>query len=260
MKKITRTKKLVLLASIVLVIGAAAYATTYYQEPAEKRAVHALLHDVSNSLQKDDQIIRALVEQTLANPEEADRLDVYVLKTGNPETNMEPIAIKELHLANRGSVIEGNEAAKEEHGKLMDETLEAVLRTSFDLRFSPIDLAVSRTLEQMRAAGCGQQDVACTLWIRSDGIETESEYFLRSFERGKASKKSPPPLDNTGIQVRWCGWAERINPAEKKRRNRAPDVPTSVAMELWRPRFTVGDAVVFSPFCPKDAISRGGVQ
>lgn len=253
-------KKTLVFVGILIAIALAGYAAVSSKQAPQKRIVRGLLLDDSNSMQRDDRIARAMIEQALITPDYADRLDVIIVKTGNPETHMEPIVIRELHLEDSGGVIEGNDAVKDAHRKIVEETLEAVLRRSFNTRFSPIDLAISRTLDQMRGAGCGQKDVECTLWVRSDGLETESEFFRRAFERGKVPKKSPPPIDVTSVhKMIMCGWAERIGATKKKRSGAPDDASTDFAMSLWRERLGGENAsVVFTPFCPKDAATSGG--
>ena len=98
-----------------------------------------------------------------------------------------------------------------------------------------------------RLAGSG-----CTLFIRSDGEETEETYLKDSIKRRKLLKKgAPAPLDNSGIAITWCGTAESRGsvPGRGKRRAARSSASADFTKQLWSTLFTSPELIVFEPLC-----------
>ncbi len=121
--------------------------------------------------------------------------------------------------------------------------------------YSAISLGIERVLEYTRSKQCGSNTL-CTVYVDTDGNENVAT-ALTARLKGKLSSSfgQPPILDNTGVDVRFCGMAVRtVDPTTREgsagRRQAFRSHQDPARMEaVWRSAFTHPEQVSFEPFC-----------
>jgi hypothetical protein len=239
----------------VFVIGMALAGWYLFSQPAEEvKVAHvAVVFDRSNSLREDieGKSASGVLTRAFSVPGLGKESSVIVTGTGDGVSNGEPVSIATVSVPLSSRIIEGKDAVVHQRKQLLDDTVARYIKEATETRMSPIFLAVKRALAQLKAAGCVAGS-GCTLFIRSDGEETEETYLKESIKRRKLLKKgAPAPLDNSGIAITWCGTAESRGSVSGRGKRRASRSSASAdfVKELWSTLFTSPELIVFEPLC-----------
>ena len=90
-------------------------------------------------------------------------------------------------------------------------------------RTSPIVVAVQEVVGQLRSQwGCSTSS-PCTLWVRTDGLETVDRAVVRALSTPPAEIVLEP-IDVAGIDVHVCGLGATSEPDGVRRRARTEQV------------------------------------
>jgi len=159
-------------------------------------------------------------------------------------------------------VIEGRHANVERQQELLQDLLarcESVRSTSV----SPIFLGVKQAIADLRAEGCkgGSQ---CGLWVSTDLEENGVRAIEERIDHARHDKEPlPNVLDNGGIMVTFCGFAQTagriIGPSGREIHTVALRDPhrDDRLQTVWRALFTRPELVSFQPYCPEPSSPQG---
>ena len=248
------TRKSFLISAVVLtpLVGLVAWRTTKPHGP--KAAPHfAVVPDLSWSTLGACQSAGGLVKRVLTFPEADKHSTLLVLATGDNATLGEPIEIIRLPAFRSVTAMESPSAAERRNRELVASVIDkcsALPRTSV----TPLYLAIRRTVEQLKAVGCGPTS-GCKILLQTDGEETVEVGIRRALAGSQAMLNLPAPIDNTGIAVTICGLSETTGQGDAakswspRRNHNARSADRVVA--VWRRLFTAPDLITFEPVCPK---------
>ncbi len=119
---------------------------------------------------------------------------------------------------------------------------------------------MKQALADLRARGCSEGS-QCGLWVSTD-LEENAVPAIKARIDGTRQEKSPLPerLDNSGIIVTFCGFAQTTGGSAPPSRHgvRAP-VPRDPHRDdhledVWRGLFTRPELVSFNPYCPEPSL------
>ena len=153
-------------------------------------------------------------------------------------------------------MIEGRRANGERQQVLLQDLLtrcESVRPTSV----SPIFLGVKQAIANLRAEGC-KDGSQCSLWVSTDLEENGVRAIKERIDHARHGKEPlPKPLDNSGIMVTFCGFAQTagrlVDPSGREIRKAVARDPhrDDRLQAVWRSMFTKPELVTFVPYCPK---------
>jgi hypothetical protein len=186
-----------------------------------------------------------------------------VLALGDASTAGEPRRLGVFTIPTSRKVIEGKRATLDRQQALFQDLLtrcESVRPTSV----SPIFLGVKRAVADLRASGC-KAGSGCRIWVSTD-LEENGERGMREriLHSREAREPLPPPLDNEGIEVTFCGFSQTagrvIDPSGREVRIGAARDPRrdDRLQAVWRAMFTSPELVSFEPYCPEPSNSQVG--
>jgi len=186
-----------------------------------------------------------------------------VLALGDAATAGEPRRLGVFSLPTSRKVLEGKRATLDRRQELFQDLLarcESVRSTSI----SPIFLGVKQAVADLRASGC-KAGSRCGLWVSTD-LEENAERGMREriLHPREAREPLPPPLDNEGIEVAFCGFSQTagrvIDPSGREIRIVAARDPRrdDRLQAVWRAMFTIPELVSFEPYCPEVRDSQVG--
>ncbi len=230
---------LVVVVSIALSFTAWCYVNQSHQSPAHI----VIVVDRSKSITHRCSSLSGLVSRSLSLPNINKKSTITILGTGDPGTAFEPVLISSFQVPGNNKILEGKDKAK----KARQDILHKVNKDCQQLKktdYSPIYLSVKRGVEQLQVLGC-QSDSDCRLWVLSDGLETEEKEFTNRINH-KPSNKSAPTIDNSCIQITFCGLSETQD------KGKPHSVKNTKALNtIWKSFFTEPRKTVLQPFCPK---------
>jgi hypothetical protein len=252
---LTRTTVAVVSLIAVMLTATTAAVVMHGTRARPPRPILGLVHDASLSSAHGCGQLADLVRRELPGLGRHPRARVLLLTTGDDSSANEPRFVTLPPVPRRHARV----LEKGSGERSVDEYLTAVKRGCQQAPVtdrSPIYLGVKRGLEQVRADR--GDDVRRTLIARTDLRETVEPALTRAM-RGdrRAAARIAGTLDNTGVAVVLCGYAETIGvmggaavdgrPRHLTRPRSARDSDRLIA--LWRSAFTVPDLVTFEPFC-----------
>jgi hypothetical protein len=226
----------------------------------------AVVLDSSGSLSSETECdaLAGLLQRGLQTSGISAGSKVLVMRTGTPDSEMEPEVLIYSDIPSSTRVLEGREAEAATRREFELSVLAACQKPHATAQESAIVLGVARALTQLHSLGCNSK-VECHLYVRTDMEETIDSWFKDSIRRGKPSEKyEPPKLDNQGIAVTFCGAVERRQQATeggKKKARRAEQGTDRVALltALWAQVFTDPEAMTVEPVCPRAAAAGGAL-
>src|ERR1043165_8404402 len=247
---------------LIIILGLTTGATFGYWRYSVAGRPHTVAHfafvqDPSDSIQTDCGRIVGLAERALSMPDTKEGSTITLFALGNPETANEAQMLGAFQVPVIRRVIEGQRAAAREREALFS-GLQSRCAEVRQTRVSPVFQALKRGVEYLH--GVGAPDDSRYLFVQTDGEETENAQIKKALngERG-ALRYLPPPIQNAGVHVTFCGMAETVgatadndNKVHQKSRKR-DSARADRLREIWGKLFTNPELVVFEPYCARTA-------
>ncbi|MGH9345005.1 MAG: hypothetical protein ACRD19_14745 [Terriglobia bacterium] len=244
------------LYAILLSIGAAGFvAWRVHAVKTNNPTQFEILEDVSGSHGGVCTSLQGLAKQALVSPDASFGSTLTVLVLGDQSTADEPRRIGVYPIPTIRRVAEGRSEFLRQR-----EAILANLRTKCQwLRqttISPIFLGVAQAVANLRAHGC-RADSRCRLFVDSD-LEENVEVSMKERLSHPSAKAGslPPAIDNTGVEVGFCGTAVTagriVDPSGRESRKVQPRsaIEEHWMRQTWLKLFTVPETVKFEPYCP----------
>jgi len=195
----------------------------------------------------------------LRNPGLSENSTLTVLALGDASTAYEPRRLTTYAIPTDRKVIEGRHASAERQARLLQD-LRTRCRSVRPTLVTPIYLGVKQAIADLRADGC-KAGSRCGLWVSTD-LEENGDRAIEATLDGRHDARKPLPtlLDNSGIRVTFCGFAETagrlVGPSGREIRKAVPRDPRrdDRLQAVWRSLFASSDLVSFEPYCPQPAI------
>lgn len=171
-----------------------------------------------------------------------------VLALGDEATAYQPRRLAVYQAPSGGRILKGNGAVDTQRAGILSDVrtrCEALAPTEV----SPIFLGVQQALALLHAKGCKAKS-HCRLWVATDLEETVNTSLVSALSIGHAVPRPNPVLDNRGVSIIFCGYAD----------TRGRDVGGAIARDptrderfetVWRGFFMQQRAVRFAPYCPQ---------
>ena len=178
-----------------------------------------------------------------------------VLILGDQSTANEPWRMGAYSVPTVRKVLEGRSArTRQQHEVLWD--ISAKCESLHRTTISPIFLGVTQAIADLRARGC-KATSHCGLFVDTDLEENIEPSITKRLNKNSGRQRgSLPHVDNTGIEVLFCGVAVtdgRIHDVAAKgtRKFVARDSDrVNLLQEVWRSLFEQPAIVRFEPYCP----------
>lgn len=220
-------------------------------------------YDPSISFTGGCQSLVGSAEQALLGPDVSAGSTLTVLAFGDQVTADEPRRLATYPIPTARKVIEGRQASMERQDSLLRD-LWTRCRSVQPTTVSPIFLGVQQAIADLRTDGC-KTDSQCELWVSSDLEENGVRAIEERIKHGtEAGGRLPKPLDNTGIAVTFCGFAQAaghlVAPSGREIGKAVVHDPhrDDRLQTVWRSLFSCPQLVQFEPYCPQPRISLAG--
>jgi hypothetical protein len=211
-----------------------------YFAPPNLTAQVALLNDASRSVAKDCASVAAIGSRILGLP----NLRAQSALTLFASTDHDPMLIDSFNLP-AGRLTTESDHPQEERRKVFLAGLSARCQSMAPTNTSPIFQSVKQVVAHMQA-NTNDRSVLY-LFVRTDLHETAQIAIRKALSDRSAPvdlSTAITPIDNTGIHISFCGYAES---SEQDSRAYNPDR----LVEVWRTVFTHPELVRFDPYCVK---------
>src|SRR5581483_7397087 len=194
-----------------------------------------------------------LAERVLHRPDISPNSKLLYLALGDRSTANEPRQLGTYDIPSSRRVMEARHANENRQLALLRDVWEKCSSTR-PTSISPIFLGIKEALSALHAEGC-RGGSRCVLYVSTD-LEENVDPRLKNLLSGTgATKRLPKALDNTGVDVTFCGFAaaagriidptgREIRPVmghDSSREDRMQQVWTSVFLDPTR--------VTFEPYC-----------
>ncbi len=214
------------------------------------------IYDPSLSFTGGCQAVVGSADERFRDPGVSAASTLTVLALGDAATAYEPRRIATYSIPTDRKVIEGKQAGIERRQRLLRDLWERC-RSVHPTLVTPIFLGVQQALADLRAKGCKAVG-RCGLWVATD-LEENADRAIAARFRGyrKSTVPLPPTLDNRGIEVTFCGYAQTagriLGPSGREiRRSAARDPYRDNRLQaVWQSLFTRPQIVKFEPYCPQ---------
>lgn len=208
-----------------------------------------VLFDYSDSRNINCQSLDSLTSQIFALPNIKKSSTVYFYSTGDEQTADEPILLDTYRIPTFNKVVEGRDKYEKERITMVENIKQRCSQERVKKR-SPILLAIKRVVENLRVKKCDGK-TECSLFIQTDGQELSEPAFNHSLQqknkRSKALAENQPKIDNNGISIKFCGFAEVLPSKNVQDKHLIQDANNLVA--LWESYFTNPEKITFEPHC-----------
>jgi hypothetical protein len=192
-----------------------------------------------------------LAKQVLDTTVATEQSTLTVLALGDQSTADEPRLIARYSIPIDNKVLETADDKVAKRRDILSDVqrkCEAYHRTTI----SPIFLGVTEAIADLRAHGC-RSNSDCQLFVDTDLEENSNPAIRESIDGRRGKLNLPPPIDNAGIEITFCGLASRGRFATRSdreaRRSRPPGFGESHLRLVWLRLFTSRDALQFEPYC-----------
>jgi hypothetical protein len=212
-----------------------------------------IVEDFSLSHTRGCDSLVGLTERVLGNQSVSRNSTLTVLAVGDRTTADEPWRLARYSIPRDDKVLEGRtEKLRRQQDLLRD--LRNRCRAARRTTISPIFLGVKQAVADLRAQGC-RGTSHCELFVDSDLEENVEPSIKESLHVGGGRHISLPSIDNSGINVTFCGLAVqagRYEPSGRTIRRMFFPVPgrEERLTMVWKSLFTGQDEVTFEPYCP----------
>lgn len=253
---------------LIIVLGLTTITTFGYWRYATAVQPHgvaqfAFIQDPSDSIQTDCRRVAGLAERALTMPDTKEGSTITLFALGSPATANEAQMLGEFQVPVIRRVIEGQRAAARDREALLSGLRDRCAEVQ-QTRISPVFQALKRGVEYLH--GVGTSDDTRYLFIQTDGEETENAQIKKALngQRG-AMRNLPPPIQNAGVRVTFCGMAETVgtvvgsdNKVQRKSRQRDSSRADRLR-EVWGRVFTHPEMVTFEPYCARERPASAGL-
>jgi hypothetical protein len=213
------------------------------------------IYDPSLSFTGGCQALVGAAEKVLSDPGLSASSTLTVLALGDASTADEPWRMAEYPIPTSVKVIEGQRVSAEHREHLLRVLWSRCRAVRPTLR-TPIFLGVSQAITDLRANGCTTGS-HCGLWVTTDLEENGVRAIEERINHGREVIGAlPAPLENSGITVTFCGFAQTagrlVGPSGReigKATIRDPHRDARL-QAVWRSLFSRPKLVSFEPYCP----------
>src|SRR5260370_36039862 len=189
------------------------------------------------------------------SPGAASGSTLTVLILGDQSTANEPWRLGAYSIPTVRKVLEGRSAKLRQEQEILGD-ISHRCRHLHRTTISPIFLGTTQAIADLHARGC-KRTSHCELHVDTDGEENAEPSIRKMLNQNDGAKHILlPRIDNTGIEVVFCGVAVTdgrfSNAAEKGSRKFVTGDSDRVRrmQEVWRSLFTEPTSVRFEPYCP----------
>ena len=224
---------------ISVTLAVTALGTWRYLTPPPLTAQVALLNDASRSVNKDCASIVALGSQTLGLPNLRAQSSLTLFAT----TDHDPSLIASFNLPADRLTTE-SDRQQVERRKMFLYQLSASCQTMTPTNTSPIFQSVKQVVAHLQANNNDRS--VLYLFIRTDLHETAQPAIRKALSERMGSVDlsiTTTPIDNAGVHISFCGYAESSDQESRVNPDRL--------VEVWRTVFTHPELVHFDPYCAK---------
>jgi hypothetical protein len=231
-------------------VGWRVYAMRNHETPHR-----GILKDPSLSDRDGCESLLGLTEQVLQTNDAASGSTLTVFILGDQSTANEPWRLGAYSIPTVRKVLEGRSARLRQEQEILHDVSDKcrnLRRTSI----SPIFLGTTRAVADLHAHGC-KATSHCELFIDTDLKENAEPSVRKMLNENDGRKRiSPLHIDNTGIEVIFCGVAAtdgRFSDLAESggRKFVTGDSERAQRMqEVWLSLFTEPTSVRFEPYCP----------
>jgi hypothetical protein len=216
----------------------------------------AVLKDPSLSDADDCEAMVGLAEHVIHAKDISPGSTLTILVLGNDATANEPWELGVYSIPMSRKVLEGKTANVQRQENLLRD-IGTKCKTVGRTMTSPIFLGLKQAVSDLRSKGC-KHTSTCQLFIDSD-LQENVEPSIKERLDSKIGLRHnlPPPIDNSGINITFCGLAAvqgRISkPLGKETRqtlSRSSDREDRLR-QIWSSVFSKPESVTFEPYCPK---------
>jgi hypothetical protein len=217
--------------------------------------VVGIVHDRSTSSRDGCDSVVALTQQAEREAWE-EKLDLKLLlfATGDRNSAQEPLQFTPAQLVYDSRVIDGNTDAVNAQRRLLLQVREWCnhLETS---ESSPILISLQRAVAQVRALQV--QGHSRSRVLAQTDLEETNDPTLSAAVHQHEHNSIPALIDNSGLYVEFCGYAETYGEYAGKNGKTRVLTPTRSATAVsnlqasWVAEFQMPELVKFKPFCPK---------
>ena len=221
---------------------------------------YELVQDPSRSYTGGCASIVGTAEGGLRDPGVSADSTLTVLALGDQSTANEPRRLAAYTIPTARKVIEGRRAAVERENRLLQD-LRARCESVRPTPVSPIYLGVKQAVADLQAEGC-KEGAHCGLWVSTDLEENGVHAIEQRISPGGArGDPLPARLDNSGITVTFCGFAQTAGhfPGRSGREIRSAVIRDprrdDRLLAVWQSLFARPELVHFAPYCPDPNVS-----
>ncbi len=251
------SNKVLLSAAVCLM---AAFAYTMIKDTATRvpapRVYFDALHDPSLSVSQACASLVGVVARGMEPPAGFNSVTVTLFAIGRPESAYEPIELRPQEVVARSRrAIDGPMIDSKKRSERLRDVMVRCNQTGFTTT-SPIYQGIFRVLEHLRMQG-DERSLRIAA-IQTDGEENVNAVVKAALRgtRSSVALRDVAKLDNTGIDVVFCGFAETRSevPGHKLGLTPPRHAGTDRHEAVWSALMLDPTRVTFQPFCPKAPI------
>jgi len=203
----------------------------------------AILVDRSRSMQTPCAALAGAAERVVESPP----VELSVLLTGDAHSAYAPVLMPLPSVPQQKRLIKGRSRQLAERQAFVRDLATRCGEEATPLT-SPIFQGIQDAVAHLRSAPGGGER---RLTVISDLRENYEPHIAAALLQRPGTKAKLPIIDDTGITVSVCGYAQM---QEKEVRGKRPPQSERV-LEVWRQLFSDPDRVTFKPYCPPPATS-----
>lgn len=238
--------------------GAGLVLWRYTTVPAEPAARVGVLYDRSLSQRDGCEAVEALARQSLRSSRTGSVVSLFA--TGDKGSAYEPALIVSLTPPFSTQVMEGQQRQADMQQKFVNALRDSCGKLA-PTDISPVFLGVKQAIEQLRSQNTARVNNTY-LYVVTDLEENVDPKMKRALHNaGTPAQDLPPPIDNAGVHVAFCGYAEtrgefHTAAGEVRQLTQPRNAEVDIRLRaVWTHVFTEPGLVSFEPFCPRADVS-----
>jgi hypothetical protein len=224
-----------------------------YASKAKSVPEYEIVKDRSGSHPDGCSPLLGLAEEIVRDEPASSNSQLTVLITGDGTTANEPSQLAKYSIPRTRRAIEGRSASVRAQQDLLADLAQRC-KAVHSASTSPIFLAISEAVADLRAQGCNEKS-GCKLYIDSDGQENVDRQIRELLSRSREERPLlPSPIDNRGIHVMLCGLAVTtggvVDSPHTTHGATGSEREQDRLQDVWRSLFAEAGLVRFAPYCP----------